>query len=115
MTALIRIPRRFYDDHRDRELDTPVAVKATKRHVWIDLNDGHVPELISDAAYYADENGPDVEDKWSRNLKVSAQKTVECIAAHATWEKERVPSDEYLNGWKTILRVTIKETDGEAQ
>ncbi len=55
----MRIPRYFYDDHRDRGLDTPVALRVTKRHVWVDPADPAIPELISDARYYSDYNGMD--------------------------------------------------------
>ena len=82
----IRIPRYFYEDHRDRDLDTPVAIKTTKRHVWIDLNDEHVPELMSDADYYADESGFDI---YTRGICRSAKATLKAIAAHATWERKR--------------------------
>ena len=81
----IRIPRYFYEDHRDRDLDTPVAIKTTKRHVWIDLNDEHVPELMSDADYYADESGFDI---YTRGICRSAKATLKAIAAHATWERK---------------------------
>jgi hypothetical protein len=80
----IRIPRLFYEDHEDRDLDTPVAIKTTKRHVWIDLNDEHVPELMSDADYYKDETGFD----GSAGICRSARATLKAIAAHATWERK---------------------------
>lgn len=51
----IRIPRRFYEDHRERDLPTPRAIKETKRHVWIDPHDEDALELLSDARYYASE------------------------------------------------------------
>ena len=56
---LFKIPRRFYDDHRWRDLDTPRAWKETKRHVWIDPSDPALLELVSDAEHYAHPYGPD--------------------------------------------------------
>jgi hypothetical protein len=84
-TALVRIPRHFYDDHRERDLDTPIAVKITKRHVWIDIFDEHVPELMSDADYYADESGFDI---YTRGICRSAKATLKAIAAYTTWERK---------------------------
>ena len=57
MPRLVRIPKYFYDDHEARELDTPPAIKSTKRHVWIDRDDPFVLELLSDADYYQDTLG----------------------------------------------------------
>lgn len=56
-TATIRIPRRFYDDHVDRDLEAPEVLKATKSHYWIDALSPHLDELLSDADYYADSVG----------------------------------------------------------
>jgi len=80
----IRIPRLFYEDHRDRDLDTPVAIKTTKRHVWIDLNDEHLPELMSDADFYKDERDFD----GCSGICRSARATLKAIATHATWERK---------------------------
>lgn len=55
----IRIPRRFFDDHSERELPTPVIVRQTARHVWIHAEDSALPELLNDAQYYADKFGPE--------------------------------------------------------
>jgi hypothetical protein len=57
--AVIRIPRRFFDDHADRALPTPTVHRATRAHVWIDRTDPALAELVNDAAFYADRNGPD--------------------------------------------------------
>ena len=54
MKRLVRIPKRFYDDHVERELPAPEIIKQTKRHYWIDLNSEHLSELLSDADYYGD-------------------------------------------------------------
>lgn len=53
MTGLIKLPRRFFDDHAERDLDTPKVVKSTRRHYFIASDDPALPELASDAEYYA--------------------------------------------------------------
>ena len=57
-TNLVRIPRRFLDDHEERDLDTPEIVKSTKAHYWIRKDDPALPELVNDAEYYIDPLGP---------------------------------------------------------
>lgn len=52
MTDLIKIPQRFYDDHKERDLESPAIIKETKTHYWIKADDPDIPELISDADYY---------------------------------------------------------------
>lgn len=55
----IKIPAAFYFDHQWRDLPTPEAVKETKRNVWVRADDPALPELRSDAEYYADPDGFD--------------------------------------------------------
>jgi uncharacterized protein (DUF4415 family) len=57
--VLVRIPITFYIDHADRGLATPDAVRETKRHVWIDVRDPALGELVDDAKHYAHADGPD--------------------------------------------------------
>lgn len=54
-----RYPRTFYDDHRDRDLPTPAVLRETTRHVWLDTEHPDMPELLSDARFYANPYGPD--------------------------------------------------------
>jgi len=54
MAGLLRIPARFYWDHMDRFSAGPFPVRRTERHIWIRPNDPHLPDLLSDARYYAD-------------------------------------------------------------
>lgn len=51
--AVKRIPAGFYDDHCERDLDAPPAVKRNKTAVWIDTDDPAFGELLSDAKWYA--------------------------------------------------------------
>ena len=50
---MIRIPKRFYDDHAERDLESPAILKETARHYWI-AADQHLAELLSDADFYSD-------------------------------------------------------------
>jgi hypothetical protein len=64
MSNFIEIPRAFYDDHVERDLPAPAKIwgkPMVKRYV-ICRDDPSLPELINDAQYYADPNGPDTPD-----------------------------------------------------
>lgn len=52
MTHTVEIPKRFFDDHRDRDLPTPAIVEELARHYRIDLLDPYRDELICDAEHY---------------------------------------------------------------
>lgn len=88
---LIRLPWMFYTDHMDRELPTPQEVPpSNKRALWVRRDDPALGELLSDARYYADPNGPDgfacgSDDNeghlWGLRLKRSAKLTAEAIEA----------------------------------
>ena len=51
-TASIRIPRKFYDDHVERDLGAPSILRVTKYHYFIDALSPYLEELLSDAEYY---------------------------------------------------------------
>lgn len=73
---LLRLPRRFYDDHEMRDLPTPSAVRKTKRHVFVLPDDPRLPELLSDALSYSDSGD---FDPCYRGLCMSACATVAAI------------------------------------
>ena len=50
----IKIPKRFYEDHVERDLPAPQILKETNQHFFIDFHSEHLMELLSDASYYAD-------------------------------------------------------------
>ena len=52
---MIRLPRHFFDDHRERLLPTPEVERSTAKHVWVREDAPELPELLSDARYYASE------------------------------------------------------------
>jgi hypothetical protein len=51
--ATHRLPPTFYDDHVARDLPAGVEVRRTKTHVFVELTDAEVDELLSDARHYA--------------------------------------------------------------
>lgn len=55
--SALRIPRGFYDDHCDRLLAAPEALRESKLYVWIRSDDRWIPELYSDADFYATMDG----------------------------------------------------------
>lgn len=83
---LVRIPRRFYDDHQARDLSTPEIVRESARHYWIDLDDSAASELLSDARYYASEAM--YMDPPRPGLAASARATVRAIEDAPYWIRE---------------------------
>jgi len=53
-TAMIRVPRKFYDDHVDRDLPAPGILRSTKTHYYIDALSRDLDELLDDAKYYTE-------------------------------------------------------------
>jgi hypothetical protein len=78
VSDFIRIPKRFFDDHAERDLDTPAIVRETKAHYIIRANDPFIDELRDDAEFYAAEHGPDMLPP---GLKASARATLAALAA----------------------------------
>ncbi len=76
---LVRLPWYFSQDHLDRSLPTPEWHKVSKRHVWVDLRDPAMGELLDDARFYCDPYGPGAEDREYRGLRASAKATVRAI------------------------------------
>ena len=78
---LVRVPTRFFIDHKERDLPTPEVVKETKNHYWIRFDDPNIDELGSDAFFYAfphiDGAGPG-QSYWG--LTCSARATVKALA-----------------------------------
>lgn len=83
-SKLIRIPKRFYQDHVvERDLEAPEIVRETKRHYWIDGGSEHLAELLSDAEYYADPACYDFEfGSHLAALILSARATERAIEKH---------------------------------
>lgn len=80
--VLIKLPKRFFQDHQERDLDTPGVVKETKTHVWVNANDPHLSELKEDAQYYSDMWDMGSFDKWLFGICTSAKATVKALEQH---------------------------------
>jgi len=76
---LVRIPKRFYQDHVERDLPAPAVVKSTNLHYWIDLDDASIADLMSDAEFYKDEMTSGYADRTIFGLQRSAQATYDAI------------------------------------
>jgi hypothetical protein len=72
----LRLPRKFYEDHEERDLPSGTVLSRTQKRVLIEADQDTVDEILSDAKYYSNEWGPDCIE---RSLKVSALNTVKAI------------------------------------
>lgn len=82
---LIRIPKKFYDDHTvNLSLEAPPVVKETRQHYFIDASSEHLAELLSNASFYADPfNYSHAEfGSWLAALVKSARATEAAIEKH---------------------------------
>ena len=78
----IRIPKRYYDDHRDcvSEFETPRILRSTKSHYYIDNTPSpDWDEFVSRCEFYAadSEYGPNVDDCWP--IVFSARATLKAL------------------------------------
>jgi hypothetical protein len=83
MDANIRIPERFYTDHLERALDTPVDIGDNARYAIVRSDDPALAELLNDAEFYAHPSGPDAGPK---GVTMSAKATVRAIRDVIGWE-----------------------------
>lgn len=72
--TLICIPKRFLDDHLERDLPTPEIVRETSFYYFIASSDPAMAELIDDARHYADGL-----DEAPRSIVLSARATLRAI------------------------------------
>ena len=72
----VQVPKKFFDDHAERELPTPHVIRETSRYYLVNRDDEAVPELIDDAMHYAD--GVDQAD---RGLIASAKAVLRAFNA----------------------------------
>ena len=80
---LIRIPKRFYQDHVERDLEAPAIVRQSKGHYFIDATSEHFDEFSSDASFYADPACFDFEfGSHLASLILSARATERAIEKH---------------------------------
>lgn len=77
----IRVPRKFFDDHVERDLPSPKILRETKNHYFIPKNDEAVSELLSDADYYAEMRRLGGLEPGLGGLAMSAEATARAIRA----------------------------------
>ena len=80
MSYIIKIPQRFYDDHRYRECgQSGKILKKYASHYLVELDQEAWDDLYSDADYYGMDN-PD-EDLWQnyRGVVLSARATLKVM------------------------------------
>ena len=78
MTDLIQLPRKFWNDRRDRELPMPKAIGWGGSVVTVDAADRVLTDYLDDAIYYSDivrMSG----DRDLMGLQTSARATVKAI------------------------------------
>jgi len=84
-TVLFPVGLVFLRDHEERELPTPAIVREDRRRAWLSIDDPHLDELLSDADFYADPDGP-TRSLCPSGLKEAAARTAAAIrrarAAH---------------------------------
>ena len=71
---LIKLPKRFFDDHAERGLPTPEVIREYSNNYAVSINDPELSELLSDAEHYAD-----AVDQAERGLITSARATCRAI------------------------------------
>lgn len=72
----VKVRATFFNDHHERGLPCPKIVKDQGSKYVVALDDPHLPELLSDAEFYADDYGP---DNIPAGLKASARATARAI------------------------------------
>lgn len=71
---LIKLPKRFFDDHAERGLPTPEVIRDYAHSYAISINDPALTELLEDAEHYVDG-----VDQAERGLIMSAKATCRAI------------------------------------
>lgn len=92
---MIRVPLRFYEDHMERDLPTPVNHSTSKSYALVDDSDPYLPELLNDAEFYCGT----MKDEF--NLSVpgivkSARATVKAIREQAPHVESRAVEWEVI-------------------
>lgn len=60
----VRIPKKFLEDHAERDLPGPLVLRETQSHYYVSAADHAVGELIDDANYYTTPWAFDGETAW---------------------------------------------------
>lgn len=82
----IKLPKRFYADHRARDCgQSGKVVHSTKNFVTVELDDVAFEDLKSDADYYASFDGEDFHI--NRGVCLSARATLKALAQYERGSK----------------------------
>lgn len=77
-----KVPKKFYEDHRSRDLLSGSVVNTTKTHYVIELDDAAYNEMLEDAKFYSDLSYViELMGKQYLGLARSAQATVKALVA----------------------------------
>lgn len=76
---LVRIPKRFLDDHAERDLDTPKIERSTSTHYWVNTEDPALDELVSDAEHYAEGGVSTIDFPHLLGIVASAKATLRAL------------------------------------
>jgi hypothetical protein len=49
----MKLPKTFFDDHSERDLETPEILRVTQHHYIVDPADPALDELLEDAEHYS--------------------------------------------------------------
>ena len=74
------LPAMFWQDHAERDLDSGTLIRRSGRRVFVRCTPHELAEILSDAEFYADQNGPSDFDG-AAALRRSAAATVRSIRA----------------------------------
>ena len=81
MTNIIRIPKRFFEDHRERfDEEFPAVINETKTHYFISRDDEHLWNLEADCEYTIEMHS--LGEEWYRQnfgFVMSARATLKAI------------------------------------
>lgn len=72
----IDLPAKFWQDHDERALPAGKLIKVVGNRVRIECTEEELAEILDDAKFYSDVNGP---DQLPPGLKASAKATVRAI------------------------------------
>ena len=79
----VRVPKVFYDDHTEgRDLPAPPVMHETERHYWLERGHPDMAELVNDAEFYADVDGPDA---CPPGLKGAAKALLRALLGHTPY------------------------------
>ena len=72
---MLKITKKFYDDHVARDLPSPKILKETKNHYYICIKDkSALNELEDDADYYSNGDGLYVERSMVQSARATLKK-----------------------------------------